>query len=100
MDVTRQFFNISQTEAQAIDPQQRLLLEVSYQALENGKCFDRHIPHDTSIANCLPAGISKEALDLSETSVNVGTFVKGKCTATSAPHTLLRQELPRSDNLC
>lgn len=36
MGVVRQFFNISQTEAQAIDPQQRLLLEVSYQALENG----------------------------------------------------------------
>ncbi|KAF3765254.1 hypothetical protein M406DRAFT_42237 [Cryphonectria parasitica EP155] len=51
------FFNISQTEAQAIDPQQRLLLEVTYQALEN-------------------AGYSKESLDLSETSVNVGTFVK------------------------
>ncbi|KAK7740770.1 Type I Iterative PKS [Cytospora paraplurivora] len=52
-----QFFNISHTEAQAIDPQQRVLLEVTYQALEN-------------------AGYSKESLDLSETSVNVGTFVK------------------------
>ncbi|KAG6367393.1 hypothetical protein INS49_001582 [Diaporthe citri] len=51
------FFNISQAEAHAIDPQQRILLEVTYQALEN-------------------AGYSKESLDLSETSVNVGTFVK------------------------
>ncbi|KAI3394783.1 hypothetical protein diail_2252 [Diaporthe ilicicola] len=44
-------------EAHAIDPQQRILLEVTYQALEN-------------------AGYSKDSLDLSETSVNVGTFVK------------------------
>ncbi|KAG8166767.1 hypothetical protein KVR01_002456 [Diaporthe batatas] len=51
------FFNISQAEAHAIDPQQRILLEVTYQALEN-------------------AGYTKDSLDLSETSVNVGTFVK------------------------
>ncbi|CAN8100295.1 unnamed protein product [Discula destructiva] len=51
------FFNISPTEAPAIDPQQRILLETTFQALEN-------------------AGYSKESLDLSETSVNVGTFVK------------------------
>ncbi|KKY32350.1 putative polyketide synthase [Diaporthe ampelina] len=44
-------------EAHAIDPQQRILLEVTYQALEN-------------------AGYPKESLELSETSVNVGTFVK------------------------
>ncbi|KAJ0123263.1 polyketide synthase 10 [Diaporthe amygdali] len=47
----------AKSEAHAIDPQQRILLEVTYQALEN-------------------AGYSKESLDLSETSVNVGTFVK------------------------
>ncbi|POS76982.1 hypothetical protein DHEL01_v204618 [Diaporthe helianthi] len=51
------FFNISQAEAHAIDPQQRILLEVTYQALEN-------------------AGHTKESIELSETSVNVGTFVK------------------------
>lgn len=81
VNVARQFFNISQTEAQAIDPQQRLLLEVSYQALENGKRLNasQRRTHRSTVANSpLAAGISKESLDLSETSVNVGTFVKGK----------------------
>lgn len=35
-----QFFSVPAEDAQAIDPQQRMLLEVSYEALENGTCFE------------------------------------------------------------
>ncbi|PHH65203.1 hypothetical protein CDD81_3062 [Ophiocordyceps australis] len=51
------FFSIAAEDAKAIDPQQRMLLEVSYEALEN-------------------AGIRKEDVDGSDTSVYVGSFVK------------------------
>ncbi|KAK0387803.1 hypothetical protein NLU13_4048 [Sarocladium strictum] len=51
------FFSITADEACAVDPQQRMLLEVSYEALEN-------------------AGMRKEDLDGTSTSVFVGSFVK------------------------
>ncbi|KAH7316499.1 hypothetical protein B0I35DRAFT_479336 [Stachybotrys elegans] len=51
------FFGITADEANSIDPQQRLLLEVCYEAIEN-------------------AGLRKEDLDGSDTSVHVGSFVK------------------------
>ncbi|ODA83334.1 hypothetical protein RJ55_01847 [Drechmeria coniospora] len=51
------FFSIAAEDAKAIDPQQRMLLEVCYEALEN-------------------AGLRKEDLDGSNTSVYVGSFVK------------------------
>ncbi|TWU75230.1 polyketide synthase [Metarhizium rileyi] len=51
------FFSIPSEDAKAIDPQQRMLLEVSYEALEN-------------------AGIRKEDVSGSDTSVYVGSFVK------------------------
>ncbi|KAH0597751.1 Polyketide synthase [Metarhizium humberi] len=51
------FFSIPSEDAKAIDPQQRMLLEVSYEALEN-------------------AGLKKEDVYGSDTSVYVGSFVK------------------------
>ncbi|KHN94261.1 polyketide synthase [Metarhizium album ARSEF 1941] len=51
------FFSIPSEDARAIDPQQRMLLEVSYEALEN-------------------AGLKKEDVYGSDTSVYVGSFVK------------------------
>ncbi|ATY60317.1 Beta-ketoacyl synthase [Cordyceps militaris] len=51
------FFSVAAADAKAIDPQQRLLLEVCYEALEN-------------------AGCTKEAIDGTDVSVYVGSFVK------------------------
>lgn len=69
------FFSIAAADAEAIDPQQRLLLEVCYEALESGmfrfcqihKC--RYLSH---IAGC-----TNESIDGTDTSVFVGSFVKG-----------------------
>lgn len=51
------FFSTAANEAVAIDPQQRMLLEVTYEALES-------------------AGIPKESIDGTDTSVFCGSFVK------------------------
>ena len=69
------FFGVHAEDAVATDPQHRILLEVSFEAVENGTC---DFPFDTRLTNTAPqAGLRKEDIDNSNTSVFVGCFVKG-----------------------
>lgn len=55
------FFGLTDAEAEAMDPQQRLLLECTYEALENGKLYDRISPLLNSKSKLMVLSLSRNS---------------------------------------